>query len=594
MPLTLQQRTYAESLGYNPAELEAENLDFANEQMLISTPDAADLVLKTQQTENGLTATSTTPTTTETPTPKIEQPKPKTPSVPEEGAIVSEAQARTFLGSNFTGAVRQSDGSYLLTSEALSRISGTPTTTPTKTDEEKQLETLQSEISSLKDKLNQSLISDVDLAQQHVAITAVWDAQIKQMEDINKRRAEAIKTNGYRLGGRFTGGIEGGMTGGMITEEQRQGVMRISELEAKKQAALIEAKTAAKKGNWDVYVKQIEIAEKAVTTKTEELKKIREEQDKKTKEIKDAKDLLEKNIFERVTKPKNDILVSVGEQSAPPEVLKAINECQDLVCAVDAAGEYINKIGSGIIGEYNFYKKEAISLGQKPLTFDEYQTRDANRKIAAAKMTNGLPNNISTQVDKLSAAFDISPIVKQFNEIQNKTASIYAIVDSGIIGGVGDLALIFEFMKSLDPTSVVRESEYDVASTASNPFKRVAAKMGGYVSNGQILPQEVRDEFARLSGVKLDVITKQYDNLRNETGRKIEKKTHLYEEAPGTDYLTDYAAAIPTGRQVIQDEAAAESKVKEIYPTHQKEVDSLITAKPDITYSEILQVLGQP
>jgi len=40
--------------------------------------------------------------------------------------------------------------------------------------------------------------------------------------------------------------------------------------------------------------------------------------------------------------------------------------------------------------------------------------------------------------------------------------------------------------------------------------------MGGYVSSGQFIPQEVRDEFDRLSKLKLGVITNQYDNLSKE------------------------------------------------------------------------------
>ena len=152
---------------------------------------------------------------------------------------------------------------------------------------------------------------------------------------------------------------------------------------------------------------------------------------------------------------------------------------------------------------------------------------------------SGLPNTVIRQVDALSSKFDASPIVKQFNEVQNKSRSIQAIVDEGI-GGPADLALVFEFMKSLDPTSVVRESEYDVASNAGNPFKRIAAQMGGYVSEGQFLPEEVKDEFARLSNIKMSIVERQYDNLFSETGRKINMKTG---QEDGTEYLTDYKSA---------------------------------------------------
>ncbi len=179
---------------------------------------------------------------------------------------------------------------------------------------------------------------------------------------------------------------------------------------------------------------------------------------------------------------------------------------------------------------------EAKALGVPFGTTEEQAFGITPKKDPTA---NGLPNTTIRQVDALSSKFDASPIVKQFNEVQNKTQSIKAIVNSGV-SGAGDLALVFEFMKSLDPTSVVRESEYDVASNAGNPFKRLAAKMGGYVSKGQMLPQSVRDEFARLSELKLKSIEKQYDNLFKETGRKINMKTGADD---GTEYLTDYKGA---------------------------------------------------
>jgi hypothetical protein len=105
--------------------------------------------------------------------------------------------------------------------------------------------------------------------------------------------------------------------------------------------------------------------------------------------------------------------------------------------------------------------------------------------------------------------------VKTFIENQTKAGSIQTIIDSGI-GGPEDLALVFEFMKALDPTSVVRESEYDTASKSGNPFKQVAAKIGGYVSKGQILPEDVKQSFIKIANIKLEEQRKIYDKLTKE------------------------------------------------------------------------------
>lgn len=42
------------------------------------------------------------------------------------------------------------------------------------------------------------------------------------------------------------------------------------------------------------------------------------------------------------------------------------------------------KYGTGMIGEYNFYSDQEKQLGREPLSFDTYQSRDANRKLKAS------------------------------------------------------------------------------------------------------------------------------------------------------------------------------------------------------------------
>jgi hypothetical protein len=41
------------------------------------------------------------------------------------------------------------------------------------------------------------------------------------------------------------------------------------------------------------------------------------------------------------------------------------------------------RYGTGMIGEYNFYADQEKQMGREPLSFDSYQTRDANRKAKA-------------------------------------------------------------------------------------------------------------------------------------------------------------------------------------------------------------------
>jgi hypothetical protein len=162
-----------------------------------------------------------------------------------------------------------------------------------------------------------------------------------------------------------------------------------------------------------------------------------------------------------------------------------------------------------------FFKRNQVSSGLETISKTTPEGWDISKftpQFYATKIGQDTINNEQQEKNN----FMSQPLVRDFITVQTKADSINNIVNSGITGGPSDLALVFEFMKALDPGSVVRESEYDTASKASNLFKRVAAKMGGYVSKGEILPQEVRDEFLRLSNQKLTANQKIYEKTREE------------------------------------------------------------------------------
>lgn len=150
---------------------------------------------------------------------------------------------------------------------------------------------------------------------------------------------------------------------------------------------------------------------------------------------------------------------------------------------------------------------------------------------------SGLSPKVQSAVDTLAKSFDTSPIVKDFVDVQNKRFSVQNILESGV-GGPGDLAIVFEFMKALDPTSVVRESEYEAASKSGNIFKGAFARFNGYLKpEGGFLPPEVKQSFLDIMNIKFDAKAQQYDNLFNEFSRKINQKTG---DDNGSDYLTQY------------------------------------------------------
>ena len=115
------------------------------------------------------------------------------------------------------------------------------------------------------------------------------------------------------------------------------------------------------------------------------------------------------------------------------------------------------------------------------------------------------------------AKFESNPIVKDFNVVQSNFASMKDIVDAGV-GGPGDLAIVYQFMKALDPNSVVRETEFDAAAKSGNIFNGIWAKFNGYFKDsGGFLPPAVKQSFVDIIGRTLKSKASQYNNYVDQT-----------------------------------------------------------------------------
>lgn len=73
--------------------------------------------------------------------------------------------------------------------------------------------------------------------------------------------------------------------------------------------------------------------------------------------------------------------------------------------------------------------------------------------------------------------------------------------------GPGDIALVYSFMKMLDPTSVVRETEFATAETAGGVPERIW-QLYNRVRAGERLPDEVRDGFLQQGARQFDGIAR--------------------------------------------------------------------------------------
>lgn len=168
-------------------------------------------------------------------------------------------------------------------------------------------------------------------------------------------------------------------------------------------------------------------------------------------------------------------------------------------------------------------KKELALEGYTYLPFPpEGEEGIQNFEVGGQKLAFRAPpggaggsNQITDNERALMTQFRGEQIVKDFNEVLARKGTIDSIIEKGV-GGPADLALVFAFMKGLDPTSVVRESEYETAAKSGNIFAGVFARYNGYLKeNGGFLPPSVRREFQNLVNQTLAVKRAQYDNLKS-------------------------------------------------------------------------------
>ena len=99
---------------------------------------------------------------------------------------------------------------------------------------------------------------------------------------------------------------------------------------------------------------------------------------------------------------------------------------------------------------------------------------------------------------------------------------------SGPKSGFADIAAVFSFMKALDPRSVVRDSEFQMAAGATGVFDKLF-NLGEQVEKGLILPKDARPQLAELATRLVKHWENAYKAQRTNAERQI--KYHSQENA---------------------------------------------------------------
>lgn len=183
------------------------------------------------------------------------------------------------------------------------------------------------------------------------------------------------------------------------------------------------------------------------------------------------------------------------------------------------------KLAPGIVGEYQFYAQQEQAAGRQPLSFDEYQTRDANRKLRAASAAGGIGD-----LTKLLTVEEALKLGVPYGTTKGEAVGLYAQ------GASGDAAKLRGIVNTL-PSEITRLRDIlqtadrkklagilaNLDPTTNRLIDQVADKVGRLRSGGAIN----KDEEARFKGQ----LIRKADLLSGSTASAISALDGIAEEA---------------------------------------------------------------
>ena len=181
------------------------------------------------------------------------------------------------------------------------------------------------------------------------------------------------------------------------------------------------------------------------------------------------------------------------------------------------------------IKEYEYgVKNPKFALAQKE------KADKAKTKAAAGK---GFKNSMDLRKEFTAQSADFQKVRDAYTRVVGSTENP---------SPAGDLSLIFNYMKMLDPGSVVRESEFATAAAAGSYGERIKAATQKVVS-GERLSPKMRADFVDKSGVLMKGIQAQHKK-REISYRGIAEKNNLDPNEVVVDLLPpDEEAPTATG-----------------------------------------------
>lgn len=167
--------------------------------------------------------------------------------------------------------------------------------------------------------------------------------------------------------------------------------------------------------------------------------------------------------------------------------------------------------------EYENYFKWQLPAGMKKWTIpynNFIKEAEAYRETVKWKMT---PDQLSIYNSQVSR-FTSNPVVKSFEEQYSATQN--AVTSLSANSWAGDIAWVYQFMKALDPTSTVREWEFNTAAASAWVIAKIWNAFTK-LENWEILSDSQKEAFKSLMLQYLKTKSTQYDRLYEDMVRPL-------------------------------------------------------------------------
>lgn len=423
-------------------------------------------------------------------------------------------------------------------------------------------------IEQMKASLDASTKEQIDLIQQK-------SARIRQeQQEINRRAARGVETS------LLMGGVTGQGSSAQYAPISSQGIMQAQESYGLKQLAAIDeqenqaisqAKLAQSQGNFQLMEKNLTYIQALREKKAAATAKIQEKQQ------------------ERLDAMTRDNAISALYESGITEPSKILKELRDsginasLKEISDSVGLLSGVGGSGIVGEYNFYRAEAIKNGQVPVGFMEYQNIDANRKKSIASSSSGSSNGLTTaQFNRLNTIADNArqdSNIKDFPAVRASFETARSAASKG--NGAGDIVLMRMIAKITDPTTGVREEEFKTFQSAQSTLANYGVSLTKKMWRGDRLTDAGREELLKQAKDIYSQRKSAYDNSYDYFKRQAERV------GGGAQDILPYYVAPDTNSNIVSQGNDAKSSIDTFFATADKTIQNKIKQMYSVGASDI-------